>query len=309
MIATTMNFKKSDFIRPKVDKILNQGKNDGQFFFHELSWNRNWENTLDALHLHLSELWFHVAIATNTRKKFWGDQILLQSINISRSRKELPEELCDLLKLRFKTFGALKKKIRRKVIEEGEGDKDVWHFTSKWKEFPRGTRVIELYQKKISFFERTDDQYKRAFVILDAKCSIAELNSSMFKIKRVFESKDFTNQILKNAPKKTRKTELPPRPKRAPSLLNKKPEKPTFDNIPQEAALRGRGPAGLLINLTENFEVHIKTITLEEKANLFNYLEKLEQTGEKNWKHNEVEVKLNKYFMMKHNTNKLNSDN
>lgn len=308
MTIAKMNYKKSDFIKPKVDKILNQGKNDGQFFFHELKWNRNWENTLDALHLHLSELWFHVAIATNTQKKIWGDRILLQSINISRSRKELPEEMCDLLKVRFKTFSALKKKIRRKVIEDGDGDKDVWHFTSKWKEFPKGTRVVELYQKKISFFERPDTQYKRAFVILDAKCSIAELNSTMFKIKRVFENRDFANEILKTAPKKTRKTVLPPRPKRASSLLDKKPEKPTYNNIPKEAALRGRGPAGLLISLTDNFDAHIKTITLEEKANLFNYLEKLKQTGEKNWKHDEVEKKLNQYFMMKHNKNRLKGD-
>lgn len=305
--GTDMELKKTDFIRPKVDKILDREKNDGQFFFHELSWIRNWETTLDALHLHLSDLWFHVAIVTNTQKKLLGDRILLKSININRSRKELPEELCELLKIRFQTFQALKKKIRSKVIEEGIGDKDVWHFISKWKEFPKGTRVIELYQRKISLLGHSDKQLKRAFVILDAKCTIAELNATMFKIKRVFESKDFANQILKTTPKSTRKTELPPRPKRKASLLEKKQEKPTYGNIPQKEAERGRGPAGLLINLMNNFEVHIKTISLEEKASLFAYLENLKLTGEKNWMHDELEVKLNRYFMMKHNKKMFNS--
>jgi len=296
-----MELKKSDFIRPKADKILDREKNDGQFFFHELSWIRNWERTLDAMHLHLSDLWFHVAIVSNTQKKFLGDRILLKTININRSRRELPEELCELLKIRFQTFHALKKKIRNKVIEEGLGNKDVWHFTSKWKEFPKGTRVIELYQRKISLFGNSDKLLKRAFVILDAKCTIAELNGTMFKIKRIFESKDFANQILKTAPRNTRKTELPPRPRRKASALKKKPEKPTYKNIPKKEAERGRGPAGLLINLMNNFEVHIKTITLEEKASLFAYLENLKLTGEKNWMHDDLEFKLNKHFMMKHN--------
>ncbi|MBT4288412.1 MAG: hypothetical protein HOD92_13880 [Deltaproteobacteria bacterium] len=56
-----------------------------------------------------------------------------------------------------------------------------------------------------------------------------------------------------------------------------------------------------------NFEVHIKTISLEEKASLFAYLENLKLTGEKNWMHDELEVKLNRYFMMKHNKKMFNS--
>lgn len=286
---------KTSFLPPKIDQLKNTSK--GQSFQHELSHSRNWEEAMDALHILFSHTPFYASIVTNTTKSFLGSRILIGKLNLVRSKKKLSKELKDILSIKFSTFSALKEKIRDKSVWDSAGERDVWHFTSRWKEFPKGSKIIELYQKKRAVLFSPMPGFRRAFVVLDARCSVAEINSVMFNIKKIFDNKKFTQRVLTghtHAKKKTltRNVET--------QLIFEQKKNNSQDKTKKgDELIRGRGPATILLLLRENFNFHIRTITLEEKATLYAYFENLKTRGESSIEHEEMERKVTSYFISK----------
>ena len=286
---------KTSFLPPKVDQLEKVTK--GQSFQHDPSHSRNWEKAMDALHILFSHYPFYASIVTNTSQSFWESRILIGKLNLSRSKKKLPKELKDILSIKFNTFDALKEKIRNKTIWDSDGARDVWHFSSRWKEFPKGSKVIELFQKKNPSLFSPTAGFRCGLIVLDARCSVAEINAIMFNIKKVFESRKFTKRILSHNPNKETKTLT--RSVETQLIFEKKEKRPADKKDKRTELVRGRGPATLLLLLQDNFSFHVRTITLEEKATLYAYFENLKTRGESRIEHEEMERKITSYFISK----------
>lgn len=284
---------KTSYLPPKIHQLENAKK--GQSFRHNLRTKRNWTEAMDALHTLFSSYPFYAAVVTNTVPTFLGSKILKRKLNLRRSKKNIPKELKDILSVKSNTFYELKNKIRVKSIHDEGGERDVWHFTSKWKEFPKGSKIIELYQEKRATLFSTSGGYRRAFVVLDARCNVAELNKVMFNIKKVFEDKAYTKRILRGS----KKTKRSMRNRKVDIQLKFETTEKRHRSKKRDEMERGRGPATLFLQLQENFNFQVRTVTLEEKATLYAYFENLKNRGESRREHEEMERRVTSYFISK----------
>ena len=169
-----------------------EGSAKGQAFNHVLPMNRSWDEALDAIHYLLLKKWYYVAVATNTKR---GGKVIKNHLGLERKRRALPEGMESILKLKMNSFQGLKKKIREKQLKNGE-DRDVWHFSSQWAEFPEGTKVIELTQTQLSKVITGDSGGKTAYVIIDGKANTIDINTSMMIINKIYKNKEYTAKIL-----------------------------------------------------------------------------------------------------------------
>lgn len=126
-------------------------------------------------------------------------------MTFKRRQKDITDETSEILKVKFSTLEDLNVKIKDKIIRGG-GDKDVWHFKEKWREFPKGTKVIVLYQQVLQSIFSSDPDFRRAILILDGRCAIADQNNAMLIIRKVFLEKGYSNRILKLKPPETKHT-------------------------------------------------------------------------------------------------------
>ena len=188
-----MNINRENFFGHKPEDI--EKMKFGQGCVHELPLGRNWEKAMDAIHIILSRKWYYIGIATNTKKAFFN-KILKKGMTFTRRQKDITEETSEILKVKFSTLEDLNVKIKDKIIRGG-GDKDVWHFKEKWREFPKGTKVIVLYQQVLQSFFSSDPDFRRATLILDGRCAVADQNNAMLIIRKVFLEKGYSNRILK----------------------------------------------------------------------------------------------------------------
>ena len=188
-----MNANRENFFGHKPEDI--EKMKFGQGCVHELPLGRNWEKAMDAIHIILSRKWYYIGIATNTKKAFFN-KILKKGMTFTRRQKDITEETSEILKVKFSTLEDLNVKIKDKIIRGG-GDKDVWHFKEKWREFPKGTKVIVLYQQVLQSFFSSDPDFRRATLILDGRCAVADQNNAMLIIRKVFLEKGYSNRILK----------------------------------------------------------------------------------------------------------------
>ena len=188
-----MNINRENFFGHKPEDI--EKMKFGQGCVHELPLGRNWEKAMDAIHIILSRKWYYIGIATNTKKAFFN-KILKKGMTFTRRQKDITEETSEILKVKFSTLEDLNVKIKDKIIRGG-GDKDVWHFKEKWREFPKGTKVIVLYQQVLQSVFSSDPDFRRATLILDGRCAVADQNNAMLIIRKVFLEKGYSNRILK----------------------------------------------------------------------------------------------------------------
>lgn len=274
---------KSTFIPPKAHRL--EKFKDGQGFSHELHIARNWERALDAIHITLSDSWYYIAIASNSKRGTFSPRLLKREICLDRQKQNIPKELQTILAMRLQSFQDLNDKIRDKVLTTGGANKDIWMFRSRWKEFPKGTLIVELYQGLFRNIALLNPRYHRAFVILDGRCTVIDQNDTMIRIKRVFQSRRYTEKVIRESDIPIFKSE----PVSTDIVVVEEEEK-------REEVVRGRLPGGLVMLLLEDFDENIRTITLEEQARLFVYLDQLRDRGERHWWHDDLEVKLEKHF-------------
>lgn len=245
----------------------------GQAFDHELDSSRDWEETLDALHYLLVQKWYYVAIASNTKG---GPFTLIQKkkINLKRTKKDIPEELEIVLKMRMATFGELDGRIKAKVMVGG--NKDIWHFKSRWKEFPQGTSVIEVHQRPLWNLLSNDPVYRKAFIIIDGQAKVEHQNQAMFIISKVLHNKEHCEKTLKKA--------------------EKEPVKEAKSKKRPRTIYTGRPTGELILLLKESFGIHVRTLSVEERVALGYYLENLHRTGQDDDSHQELHDKLKKHY-------------
>ena len=188
-----MNASREDFFGYRPEDI--EKAKIGQGCVHELPLARNWEKAMDAIHFILTRKWYYIGIATNTKKGFFN-KILKKGMTFSRRQKDISQETADILNVKFSTLKDLNVKIKDKTIRGGS-DKDVWHFKEKWREFPKGTKVIVLYQQVMKSVFTADPDFRRATLFLDGRCAVADQNNAMLIIRKVFLEKGYSSKILK----------------------------------------------------------------------------------------------------------------
>lgn len=252
----------------------------GQGFSHELSMRRDWEEALDALHFMLLRKWYYVGIATNTKRGIFN-KVLKQGIAFERKRTQIPEEMKSVLNISMGQFDKLKEKIEQKRRTKRGEDKDVWHFTTQWKEFPEGTKIVELYQKMASSMLKAKPTYKRGFIVLDGKCNTSDQNTVMLLMKKIFENKDYTKKILYEVEKMKKE-----------KGQTDEPEIVKKDTLPKGDS---RTPGTLLIELKEN-PGSITSVTDYEKGLLLDYFQKLRRQEAFTQEHEVIETRLKQLF-------------
>ena len=262
---------RENFLPPKIDSL--EKAKDGQGFNHEIPMDRNWEKVLDTIHNILLQQWYYVAIASNTHGGIFNSAST-KKINIVRKKRAVPSDLQTILQLKMKTFENLKGKIKEKSAVTG--DKDVWHFSSKWEEFPRGTNIIEIYQRPMINLFSTEILYRKAFIILDGKLSIDHQNQTMMTINKVLKDKKYSKQVLKN--------------------IKKEPVVESKVKVRTSSIYEGRPPAELVLMLRSNFKANIRTVSIDEKTAINLYFNKLKKAGEYTTEHKELENKMNYHF-------------
>ncbi|OGH01887.1 MAG: hypothetical protein A2600_09450 [Candidatus Lambdaproteobacteria bacterium RIFOXYD1_FULL_56_27] len=249
-------------------------KTDGQAFDHELESSREWEQTLDVLHHLFLQTWYYIAIAANTNGGMFTP-ILKNSINLKRTKQEIPTELQTVLKMRISTFGDLDKQIERKALTSG--NKDIWHFRTKWKEFPEGTSIIAIQQRPLWNLLSSTPTFRKAFIIIDGQAEVQNQNQAMFLISKVLHNQEFAEKSFKSIGKKAAPPEAKPRPR-------------------TKTIYTGRPTGELVLLLKEAFGIHVRTLSVEEKVALGYYFERLKRTGEQDESHVEIWDKLKKHF-------------
>ncbi|MCP4296132.1 MAG: hypothetical protein GY786_11035 [Proteobacteria bacterium] len=275
---------KSNFIPPKYELLENL--TEGQGFSHELPVMRDWGKTLDAIHLHMLDRWYYVATATNSRKSGGLNKILKNDVNLDRQKQEIPTDLKTILTMRLTSFNDLNTKIKGRILGSGGSNKDVWMFRTKWAEFPKGTMVIELYQRFLRNSVAARSLFRRAFVILDGKCSSGESNDTMLRIRKIFNDKAFAKKVVLDGPEIERNLDT------SPSLFREEPEIAIKEVKVRDQGKKGRLPGGLVVELLDDFSKNARSLTAEEMMNLYHYLENLKNRGETAWWHEELVDKL-----------------
>lgn len=274
------------FIPPKADAL--EKSKDGQGIVHELPYSRNWERAIDAIHWILEKKWYYIMIATNTRRGRTS-KILKKGMNLDRQNKRLPEELQIVLKMQISTFEGLNSKIRETQLYEGS-NKDVWHFKTQWKEFPEGTKIIVLHQSILRSILFNSHAQRKAFVMLDGKCKMAEQNLVLLAIRKVFTSKSYCEGILKRVAK-ARGDNIP----KAPRSISKK-ETEEIIRKKEDSAKNERGPASLVILLLDRFDSQISDVTDNEFSYMFHYFNKLKEKQEFGMELKTLESRIRTYI-------------
>ncbi len=257
----------------KLVKELSDKKSigKGQHFLHELPVFRDWEIALNVIHLALVSQPSYIGIVTNTRRQLNG---ITKDINFERKKEDISEELKSLLRIKSRTFTDLAVKIKEKQLTT-DSDKDIWLFSTPWREFAEGTKVISLHQRFEARFKKKTHKYRRAFVILDQKCSIASQNKMLYIIDRILDDEKNIKRILKIAAYNFVK-----RPAR------KKAKKKYV----------GRLPGRLVLLLKNQFATTIATVSEDERRMLKIYFQMLKDLDEYNKSHADIEQRLGSYF-------------
>lgn len=259
---------RKNFFGPRINEI--RDPNEGQGLEHNLSGSRNWEQALDAIHLTLLDKWYYVAIISNTNGGITTP--IRKRLNSRRKKKQIPEELKEIFKVRSGTVKKLNKMILEKQYEMG--NKDIWYFSGKWKTFPKGTSVIELLQRpRFNRMIFGNPKFRRAFVILDGACKVEHQNQAMFAVNKVMKDKKFVKEVLE-AKRKKERTRLDVKPK------------------------PHRTPADMVIKLKKARHL-METITVEEKAVLDQYFRYLDDRGEFNKSHKAMKEDLDNHFLLR----------
>lgn len=261
-------------LSPKASRL--QLEDDGQAFNHELDSSRDWEGTLDVLHHLLLSKSYYIAIASNTKGGMFNP-VLKKGITVKRIKKEIPEELQLVMKMQTKTFKELSLRIKEQSLKGG--NKDVWHFRSQWKELPKGTAVIALKQRPLWNLLANDPIYRQGYIILDGQVGVDAQNQAMFLISKVLHNKEFADKQAK--------------------ILNAAPIKEAKIQVRKKTIYTGRPTGELVLLLKESFGIHVRTLSVEERVALGYYFTKLKRTGELDDSHEELIVKLKRFFKTK----------
>ncbi len=253
-----------------------EGALKGQAFNHALPMTRNWDDTLDTIHYLLLKKWYYVAIATNTKR---GGKLLKNGLGLERKRKSLPEEMQTILKLKISSFEGLKKKIRQKQLKSGE-DRDVWHFSSQWKEFPEGTKVIELTQANLSGMVKSKGATKICYIVLDGKATTVDVNTCMFIVHKVFSDKAYAAKVLKEVEKL----------KKQGGPAGMEPQ------LKKAVDIRGARQPGTVMMELRDHPKEVENVTDAEWYLLQGYFEKLKESSQLTDMHIKVEQLLKLHF-------------
>ncbi len=246
---------------------------EGQHWLHELPKYRDWEVALNVIHLAIKSKPYYVGIVTNTRRKLNG---LAGLSMFKKQEEELSEELLALLNIKDKTFSSLTQKIYDKSATTS-ANKDVWQFTTPWKEFAEGTKVIEIHKELEAKQKKKQHPNSRAYIILDMKCSTAVQNQILFIIHKVFEDEKNVKKILKLAA-----LEFVSKPTRQ---VRKK-------------AYTGRTPGRLVIQLKQSFKNEVGNVTPEELDVLLRYFRMLGEIKELSSELRGLEKRLRDHFQV-----------
>lgn len=229
----------------------------GQAFKHSLSGGRDWDDALNAIHILLLRKWYYVGLPCNTLK---GGKIADKGLNFARKRANLPEDAQKLIRMTITNFNALRKKIRLKQVQGGQ-DRDVWHLTGSWKDFPEGAKLIEIKQSKLTDLLGIGEP-RMAYIVLDGKAGAAEADNAMKLVHKVLVDKAYTAKVLAAAKQGG-------------------PEKPVTKALDLKGA---RKPGGLVMAMRDEPTV-AATLTLAEVAILLDYFKKLKAVGDFNDEH------------------------
>lgn len=264
--------------KPRITRKIEDMPNpeEGQGFCHDVPSNMDWEETLDMIHFVLLNKWFYVSLASNTKKGLFGPKILPKNrINIQRKKKEVPEELESLLKLKGSSFNKLSKKIEHQ--QKMGGNKDIWHFKGKWEEFPNGTSIIEIRQQPTLNKLSNHPIYRKAFIILDGQSDVEQQHNAMRLINKILTHKEYAKKLRAKV-----KTE--------------KPKENAVTKRPSAGVYQGRPVTDLALKLQEAFGVTVRTLSIDEEAALRLYFNKLEERGELSDSMRVVRTKFNDYY-------------
>ncbi len=255
---------RTSFIRPET---LEQSK-QGQAFNHVLASGRDWSQALDSVHYLLLRKWYYLGIATLEGSKS-------QVMGMQRKRKSLPEEMQSLLKLKMQSLIRLKQKIKEKQLS-GEQDRDVWHFTAAWEEFPKGAKVIEMAQESSTGLIKTTAPTRFAYIILDGAAGALEVNTAMKLVHKVIKDKEYCVRLLQEVERILRE--------KGPKALEPKITKaPDF--------VDARKPGTLLLLLRDDPK-QVASASLGELVLLKDYLARLKEAGQYGSSHKTVESLL-----------------
>lgn len=261
---TKSHSARTSFIRPET---LEKSK-QGQAFNHVLAAGRDWPQALDTVHYLLLRKWYYLGIATLEGSKG-------QKMGMQRKRKALPEEMQSLLKIKMQSLIRLKQKIKEKQIA-GEQDRDVWHFTAAWEEFPKGAKVIELSHEGGNGLIKNGSSQRFAYVILDGSAGAMEVNTAMKLVHKVIKDKDYCLRLLKEVDrilKEKGPKALEPKIVKAPDYLD------------------ARKPGTLLLLLRDDPK-QVASASMGELVLLKDYLAQLKESGQYGASHRTVESLL-----------------
>ena len=227
-----------------------------QAFNHQLATGRDWDEALDVIYWLLMKKWYFTAIGANTKRGAGGRQT--QSLHLQRRRKQLPDELQAILKMKLNSL--TKTKDKSKVLSLGL--KDVWHMKTPWEEFPEGTKIIEIYQSALSSLIKSTAAKKRAYIILDGKANTVEVNTAMKVIHKIVSDKGYTARMRKEV-----------RSKKAAGGTVVAPK------LTKQLDYKGaRSPGGLLLLLLDE-PVQVRGVSDPEFDLLKDYLMELKRSG------------------------------
>ncbi len=265
-----MSKTKNQYFAPKIDSMADPGL--GQGLEHKLAPHRDWEETLDIIHQLLLDQWYYLATISNTRGGLFTP--IQKKINLTRCKKNIPEELKTLLAMRSGTVKQLNSKIRKQQLKVG--NKDVWYFSGTWNEFPKGTSVIELLQQpRWNKFIASRPKFRRAFVILDGACKVEHQNQAMLLINKIIKNSDFAKNVLK------------------------KRKNPIQEQTRKDVKARKHRSAPDMVRRLKESTQYMETLTVEEKALLDQYFRRLEQQGEYNLKLQDLKNQLDQHFLLR----------
>jgi len=230
----------------------------GQAFKHVLSGGRDWDEALNAIHILLLRKWYYIGLPCNTLK---GGKIADKGLNFARKRANLAEEAQKLIKMTIVNFNALRKKIRLKQVQGGQ-DRDVWHLTGSWKDFPEGAKLIELKQNKLTDLLGISEP-RMGYVVLDGKAGAAEADNAMKLVHKVLVDKAYAAKVLTAA------------------KSGNNGEKPLTKALDLKSA---RNPGGLVMAMRDEPQL-ANSLTAAEVVVLLDYFKKLQKTGDYNDEH------------------------
>lgn len=233
---------------------------------HELSTERNWEQTLDVLNKAMMPWWFYVGIVSNTEGKLLNAPVAGKYF-FSRGKPGVPAEL----KYYFQNQTSLKELARRLHEESDEqGPKDVWYISGGWKDFPRGTCLINITQEYKPMLGRSG--VREAFVILDGASKREHQGKAMYLVNKVLTNVTYAQQL--HAEQK---------------------DEAAGKKAPQAKAQAHTGQQ-LVHFLKHDFKSYIPRMSMEEKAVFDHYLKDLASKNQLTDSLKQLQRQVNEYF-------------